>query len=90
MFEFFSTPGMSVLLYMLGIAAFSACTIARTTNRTRAMVLEIMLMHSVGIIGFSGMSNFVIHAFSGRRLRTPSAGLQATSSSSRWLERTSQ
>ncbi len=68
MFEFFSTPGVSVLLYALGIAAFSAYTIARTTNRTRAMALEIVLMYSVGIIGFSGMSNFVIHAFFGETI----------------------
>lgn len=65
MFEFFSTPGVSALLYILAIVAFSAYTIARTKNRTRALSLEIVLMYSIGIIGFNGISNFVVHAFFG-------------------------
>ncbi len=65
MFEFFSTPGVSALLYILAIVAFSAYTIARTKDRTRAMNLEIVLMYSIGIIGFNGISNFVVHAFFG-------------------------
>jgi len=68
MFEFLSTPGVSALLYIVAIVAFSAYTIARTKNRTRALDLEIVLMYSVGIIGFSGMSNFVIHAFFGETI----------------------
>jgi hypothetical protein len=64
-FEFFSTPGVSALAYIVAIVAFSAYTIARTKNRTQAMSLEIVLMYSVGIIGFNGMSNFVVHAFFG-------------------------
>lgn len=68
MFEFFSTPGVSALLYILAIVAFSAYTIARTKNRTRAIDLEVVLMYSIGIIGFSGMSNFVMHAFFGETI----------------------
>lgn len=49
----------------MAIVVFSAFTIARTKNRTRAMNLEIVLMYSIGIIGFSGISNFVLHAFFG-------------------------
>ena len=44
MFEFLSTPGVSALLYIVAIVAFSAYTIARTKNRTRALDLEIVLM----------------------------------------------
>ncbi len=65
MFEFFSTPGVSALFYIVAIAAFSAYTIVRTKNRTRAMDLEIVLMYSIGIVGFNGISNFVVHAFFG-------------------------
>lgn len=32
------------------------------------MSLEIVLMYSIGIIGFSGMSNFVLHAFFGETI----------------------
>lgn len=68
MLEFFSTPGVSALLYIGGIAAFSAFTIIRTKNRSRALDLEIVLMYSIGIIGFSGISNFVLHAFLGEMI----------------------
>lgn len=68
MSEFFSTPGVSALLYIVAIVAFSAFTIARTKNRTRALDLEVVLMYSIGIIGFSGISNFVLHAFFGETI----------------------
>jgi hypothetical protein len=65
MFEFLSTPGVSALFYIVAIVLFSTYTIARTKHRTRAIDLEVVLMYSIGIIGFSGISNFVIHAFFG-------------------------
>jgi len=68
MFDFFSTPGVSALLYIVAIVAFSSFTIGRTKNRTRAINLEIVLMYSIGIIGFSGISNFVFHAFFGEMI----------------------
>lgn len=68
LFDLFSTPGVSALLYIVAIVAFSAYTIAHTKNRTRALNLEIVLMFSIGIIGFSGISNFVIHAFFGEAI----------------------
>ena len=57
MFELLSIPGVSALLYIVAITGFSAYTIARTTNRSRALNLEIVLMYAIGIIGFSGISN---------------------------------
>jgi hypothetical protein len=68
MFELLSIPGVSALLYIVAIAVFSAYTIARTTNRSRALNLEIVLMYAIGIIGFSGISNFVLHAFFGEMI----------------------
>lgn len=68
MFEFLSTPGVLALLSILAIVAFSAHTIARTKNRTITIDLEVVLMYSIGIIGFSGMSNFAIQAFFGETI----------------------
>lgn len=68
MFEFFSIPGVSAVLYILAIVGFSAFTITRTKNRTRALDLEVVLMFSIGIIGFNGMANFVLHAFFGEAI----------------------
>lgn len=65
MFEVFSTPGASTLLAVVVIVIFAAVTIARTQNRCRAMELEIILMYSIGIIGFTGLTSFVVHAFFG-------------------------
>jgi hypothetical protein len=59
------TPGLSSIGYLLGIVIFSTYTIARTENRSRALDLEIVLMYSIGITGFSQISNFVMHAFFG-------------------------
>jgi hypothetical protein len=52
----------------VAIVGFSAYTISRTKNRTRALDLEVVLMYSIGIIGFSGISNFVLHAFFGETI----------------------
>lgn len=65
MFEILSTPGASTLLAVVVIVIFAAVTIARTQNRSRAMDLEIILMYSIGIIGFTGLTGFVVHAFFG-------------------------
>lgn len=65
MFQFFSTPGVSSISYFLAIVGFSAYSIARTKNRSHSMNLEIALMYAIGITGFSGVSNFIVHAFWG-------------------------
>ena len=56
-------PGASFIPVWAGILLFSGLHMARSRDRTPGARLEIFLMYMIGIGGFAGITNFVMHAF---------------------------
>ena len=56
-----SIPGWNLLFPLAGIVVFSTGHLLWDRNRDRARTLEIVLLYSIGIIGFNGWSSSRIH-----------------------------
>jgi hypothetical protein len=56
-----SIPGWHLLFPVASIVIFTTLHLARDTERDRARTLEIILMYSVGILGFTGMTGLLAH-----------------------------
>ena len=77
-------PGMNLLIPIVSIALFSIAHLLADRDRNGTRAREIVLLYSVGIIGFNGVVSFFTHT-SGPILRpSRSAGRPAAHFSTRW------
>jgi hypothetical protein len=62
MFErLMSTPGWNLLFPLAAIVIFSTMHLVVDRGRDRAHTLEIVLLYSIGIVGFNGLIGFLVH-----------------------------
>jgi hypothetical protein len=56
-----SIPGWNLLIPIASIVAFSTVHLMADRNRDGARTVEIVLLYSIGIIGFNGVAGFFTH-----------------------------
>jgi hypothetical protein len=54
-------PGWNLLIPLIAIAVSASVHLARDRTRDRARTLEIVLLYSIGIVGFNGAVGFLVH-----------------------------